>query len=94
MYSDPFSLWYRFASALVSRNWFGKSALLPESDHGIGKGTANRRERPSDLIQADVVMGRFCPLFRREVSREVLGADGRIADGNGNLLALFKLYVF
>ena len=59
MYSEPFSLWYRFASALVSRKWFGKSPLLPESDHGLGKGAGNGGERPSDFIQADVVMDGF-----------------------------------
>lgn len=87
MYSAPFSLWYRFARALVSRKQFGNPALLPEGDHGFGKGAGHRGERPPDFAQADIIVGGFRPFFRSEVSCDVLAGvlarDGGVADRDG-----------
>ena len=68
------------------------SALLPESDNGLGKRARDCGQCASHFIQRDIVMSGFCPLFGREVSRNVL-ADGRcVGDSHSHLLPLFKRY--
>jgi hypothetical protein len=67
-----------------------QSALLPKSNHGVGKGTGDRRQRSPHLIQADIIMRCFGPFLGREVSGDVLAHGSRAGDGHSHLLPVFE----
>ena len=67
-----------------------QSALLPKSDHGVGKGAGDCGQRSPHFIEADVIMRCFGPFLGREVSGDVLAHSGRIGDGHGHLLSLLE----
>jgi hypothetical protein len=65
-------------------------ALLPLGNHGIGKGPRDLGQGVPDVIPSDAITCGRGPFFRCEISGEVIVDYGRIGDGHGDLLHLFK----
>ena len=57
-------------------------AIFTRRDHGVGKGTGDRRQGPTNFFEADRVVGRSLPFLRRKVTRYILPAGGQIPDGH------------
>src|SRR5436190_3154588 len=89
-YSEPssFVVQLRQGAGVKEISW--QLALVPLSADGVGKRPRNLGESLSGVIPRHRITGGCGPFFGCEVSGEVIIDHGRICDGHGDLLQLFK----